>query len=159
MIDYPRDVQPIWDKHCVKCHCADKPDGRVLLTGDYNDWFSHSYYALFASQQVSDSEGYAEDGNRPARGFGSAASPLMGKLDGSHYDAKLSDAERRLVQLWIDTGATYPGTYAAPASRHAAFAATPGRTRTTTRSPTAPCGPPPAPTAVNRSTRSSNAAA
>ena len=112
VIDYPRHVQPIWDKHCVECHSADKPEGRVVLTGDYNDWFTQSYYALFSSRQVSDSEGYAEDGNRPARGFGSAASPLMNKIDGSHYEARLSDEERWIVQLWIDTGATYPGTYA-----------------------------------------------
>ncbi len=113
VIDYPRHVQPIWDKHCTECHNPDKPDGRVVLTGDYNDWFTQSYYALFSSSQVSDSEGYEEDGNRPARGFGSAASPLMDKLDGSHYGARLSDQERWTVQLWIDTGATYPGTYAA----------------------------------------------
>ena len=112
VIDYPRHVQPIWDKHCTACHNPDKPDGRVVLTGDYNDWFTQSYYALFAGDQVSDSEGYEEDGNRPARGFGSAASPLMDKLDGSHYGARLSDEERWTVQLWIDTGATYPGTYA-----------------------------------------------
>jgi hypothetical protein len=113
VIDYPRDLQPIWDKHCVACHRPEKPDGRVVLTGDYNDWFTQSYYALFSSNQVSDSEGYAEDGNRPAGGFGSAASALMHKLDGSHYEAKLSVPERLLVQLWIDTGAMYPGTYAA----------------------------------------------
>lgn len=113
VIDYPRHIQPLWDKHCVKCHSPEKPDGRVVLTGDYNDWFTQSYYALFSSNQVSDSEGYAEDGNRPARRFGSAASPLMQKLDGSHYEVRLSDEERWLVQLWIDTGATYPGTYAA----------------------------------------------
>jgi len=113
VIDYPRDVQPIWDQHCVPCHRPDKPDGRVVLTGDYNDWFTQSYYALFASNQVSDSEGYEEDGNRPAGRFGSAASPLMDKIDGSHYGVKLSERERWTVQLWIDTGATYPGTYAA----------------------------------------------
>ena len=113
VIDYPRDVQPIWDKHCVSCHNPDKPDGRVVLTGDYNDWFTQSYYALFAANQVSDSEGYEEDGNRPAGGFGSAASALMRTIDGSHYEARLSDRERWVVQMWIDTGATYPGTYAA----------------------------------------------
>ena len=113
VIDYPRHVQPIWDKHCVVCHNPDKPEGHVVLTGDYNDWFTQSFYALFSSSQVSDSEGYEEDGNRPARGFGSAASPLMRKIDGSHYDVKLSNQERWMVQLWIDTGATYPGTYAA----------------------------------------------
>ncbi len=112
VIDYPRDIQPIFDKCCVECHSAEKPDGRVVLTGDYNEWFTQSYYTLFAAQQVSDSYGYDEDANHAPRGFGSSASDLMKKIDGSHYDAKLSARERRLVQLWIDTGATYPGTYA-----------------------------------------------
>jgi hypothetical protein len=113
VIDYPRDVQPILDKHCVKCHSAEKPEGRVQLTGDYNEWFTQSYYALFSSDQVSDSQGYDEDGNHAPRRFGSPASALMQKIDGSHYEARLSPAEQRLVELWIDTGATYPGTYAA----------------------------------------------
>ena len=113
VIDYPRDVQPVFDKHCVECHSAEKPDGRVILTGDRNEWFTQSYYALFSSDQVSDSQGYDEDGNHPARGFGSVASALMKKIDGSHYDVKLSGAEQELIRLWIDTGATFPGTYAA----------------------------------------------
>jgi len=112
VIDYPRDVQPILDKHCVECHNAERPDGRVVLTGDYNEWFTQSYYALFAAQQISDSYGYDEDANHAPRGFGSPASDLMEKTNGSHYEAKLSARESRLLQLWIDTGATYPGTYA-----------------------------------------------
>jgi hypothetical protein len=85
----------------------------VVLTGDYNEWFTQSFYALFSSNQVNDSQGYDEDGNHPARQFGSAASGLMNLIDGSHYDAKLSADQQKLVQLWIDTGATYPGTYGA----------------------------------------------
>ena len=34
-------------------------------------------------------------------------------MDGSHYGARATDRERRVVRLWIETGATYPGTYAA----------------------------------------------
>jgi cytochrome c5 len=113
VIDYPRDIQPVFDKHCVECHSAEKPDGRVVLTGDRNEWFTQSYYALFSSDQVSDSQGYDEDGNRAARGFGSVASALMKKIDGSHYDVELSGSEQALIRLWIDTGATFPGTYAA----------------------------------------------
>ncbi len=113
VIDYPRDIQPVFDKHCVQCHSAEKPEGRVVLTGDFNEWFTQSYYALFASGQINDSQGYDEDGNHPARGFGSAASALMNKVDGTHYDAKLSNAEQELIRLWIDTGATFPGTYGA----------------------------------------------
>ena len=36
----------------------------------------------------------------------------MKLIDGSHYEAKLSPQETKLVRLWIETGATYPGTYA-----------------------------------------------
>ena len=27
VFDYPRDIQPIWDRHCVTCHSAEKPVG------------------------------------------------------------------------------------------------------------------------------------
>ncbi|MFZ2641510.1 MAG: hypothetical protein WA117_10970 [Verrucomicrobiia bacterium] len=113
VFDYPRDIQPILNKHCVRCHNSGKPEGRVVLTGDRNEWFSLSYYALFASKQISDSWRYDEDGNHPPRDFGSSASALMKKIDGSHHDVRLSDLERTRVRLWIDTGATYAGTYAA----------------------------------------------
>jgi hypothetical protein len=111
VIDYPRDVQPILDRRCVECHRPEKPEGRVVLTGDYNEWFTQSYFTLFSSDLVRDSQGYDEDGNHPARGFGSTASRLMPLLDGSHYQVKLPPAEQQLVQLWIDTGATYPVTF------------------------------------------------
>ena len=38
---------------------------------------------------------------------------MLQKLDGSHYDAKLTDHERTAVRLWVESGAAYPGTYAA----------------------------------------------
>ncbi|MCX6915555.1 MAG: hypothetical protein NT167_21335 [Verrucomicrobia bacterium] len=122
VFDYPRDIQPILNKHCVRCHNSEKPEGRVVLTGDHNEWFSLSYYALFASKQISDSWRYDEDGNHPPRGFGSSASALMKKIDGGHHDVRLSDLERMRVRLWIDTGATYAGTYAAFNSADAAVA-------------------------------------
>lgn len=122
VLDYPRDIQPILDRHCVGCHNSERPEGRVVLTGDRNEWFSLSYYALFASRQVSDSWRYDEDGNHPPRAFGSAASPLVDKIDGRHYHVHLAEHERRLVQLWIDTGATYAGTYAAFNREEAAVA-------------------------------------
>ena len=52
-------------------------------------------------------------GNRPPHSYGSAASRLMKLVDGSHYGARLSPQETKLVRLWIETSATYPGTYAA----------------------------------------------
>ena len=110
-IDYPRHIQPILDKHCVKCHNPDRPKGRVMLTGDYGPIYSQSYMTLTTTGPVSD--GRNGVGNSAPRSVGDSASPLMKMLDGSHHKAKLSPAEIELIRNWIHTGAPYPGTYAA----------------------------------------------
>ena len=46
---YPVDVQPILDKHCVKCHTrkdGKKPKGGLILTGEPTNLFSVSYEQL-----------------------------------------------------------------------------------------------------------------
>ena len=114
VFDYPRDIQPIWDRHCVTCHSAEKPLGRVVLTGDYNEWFTQSYYALFAYNQISDMMGryLTEFRSHEPYGFGTGSSPLMNKIDGSHYDVKLTKQEHDTVRLWVEASAYFTGTYA-----------------------------------------------
>jgi len=112
VFDYPRDIQPIWDRHCVSCHGSDKPSGRVVLTGDNTEWFTQSYAALLAYDQVSQCSSWGEDGDHPPYGFGTGASPLMQKIDGRHNKVKLSPKEYDKVRLWIETGAGFTGTYA-----------------------------------------------
>ena len=111
VFDFPRDIQPILDKHCLKCHDYDKRCGGVILSGDRGPMYSHSYYTLNARRQTSD--GRNRDGNRAPRTIGSSASPLMKKIGGEHHDVKVSEHEHKMIRLWIETGATYPGTYAA----------------------------------------------
>jgi len=111
VFDFPRDVQPILDKHCTGCHNYEKFCGNVVLTGDRGPMYSHAYVTLMSRGQVS--HGRDAQGNKPPRGIGSGASPLMQKLDGSHNKAKLTPHEIQMVRLWIDSGAPYPGTYAA----------------------------------------------
>jgi hypothetical protein len=36
----------------------------------------------------------------------------MKLIEPSHYDVKLTEQERTMVRLWIETSATFPGTYA-----------------------------------------------
>lgn len=112
VFDYPRDIQPIWDRHCVSCHSSEKPGGRVVLTGDNNEWFTQSYSALLAYDQVSQCSSWGEDGNHPPYGFGTGASPLIQKIDGRHYEVKLAQQEYDKVRLWIETGAGFAGMYA-----------------------------------------------
>ncbi|MCP4379466.1 MAG: hypothetical protein GY794_25255, partial [bacterium] len=46
LFDYERQIQPIWDKHCLKCHSGDKPKGGLDLTGEPRGVYSVSYYNL-----------------------------------------------------------------------------------------------------------------
>jgi hypothetical protein len=112
VLDFPRDIQPILDRHCLACHDFGKREGNLILSGDRGPMFSHSYFALTAHSQVSDGRNRPQS-NYPPRSLGSGASPLMKMLEPTHYLVKLSPQEKKTVRLWIDTGAPYPGTYAA----------------------------------------------
>jgi hypothetical protein len=120
VLDFPRDIQPVLDRHCLPCHDytahprADRGPraGGVILSGDRGPLYSHSYATLFAHLLVADGRDLAKSNLAP-RSIGAAASPLMDKLGGGHYGVEPSPEEVRLVRYWIETGATYPGTYAA----------------------------------------------
>ena len=133
VIDFPRDVQPILDKHCLECHGHGRRKGGVILSGDRGPWYSQSYCTLLTARGLV-SHGRDADGNKPPRGIGTSASRLMRKIDRAgvprlvppgapastggpggeaHPVVKLSPREHRMIRLWIETGATYPGTYAA----------------------------------------------
>lgn len=118
VFDFPRDIQPILDRLCVDCHGYQATPrggpyaGRLLLDGDRGPMFSHAYFSMTVQQLFNDNR------NRPVsnlapRAVGSAASRILTMLDGSHYDVQATEQERRMLRLWIDVGAPYPGTYAA----------------------------------------------
>jgi len=117
VFDFPRDIQPIFDRHCVGCHGYEKTadggpyDGGVLLTGDRGIFYCQSYGTLRGFRQVAD--GSNGTGNRPPRSIGTSASPLMKKLSGEHHDVELSANEKRLIHYWIESAGTFAGTYAA----------------------------------------------
>jgi hypothetical protein len=112
VLDFPRDIQPILDRHCVACHNADRRDGKIDLSGDKTPTYTIAYWTIRQHDLVSDGRNESKS-NRPPRSIGSSASPLMQYLDGRHYDARVSEHERMVVRLWIETSACYPGTYAA----------------------------------------------
>ena len=112
VLDFPRDIQPILDRHCVRCHGGERFDGGVTLSGNRGPWYSLAYATLLSRSGLV-SHGRDAAGNQAARGIGSSASRLLQLLDGSHFEARLSPHEVTLVRLWIDTGAAYAGTYAA----------------------------------------------
>ena len=112
VFDFPRDIQPILDRHCVKCHDYDNRDGGVILTGDHGPMFSHSYYTLSYRKEFVDGRNDPKSNLAP-RSIGAVASPLMKRIVGEHHDVQLSPREIKMVRYWIESGAVYPGTYAA----------------------------------------------
>ena len=112
IIDFPRDVQPILDKHCISCHSPENYGGKLDLTGDKTARHSMSYTRLTLHGQW-----VVDNRNRPMSNFGpyemgSGASTLLKYLEPEHHGVNLSQEEKNVIRLWIDTSATYPGTYA-----------------------------------------------
>jgi hypothetical protein len=118
VFDFPRDIQPILNRLCVDCHDYTPTArggpyaGKVVLTGDHGPMFSHSYFTLTVKKLFSDGRNEARSNYRP-RALGSAASRILQMLDGTHYGVTASAHDQKMLRLWIEVGAPYPGTYAA----------------------------------------------
>jgi hypothetical protein len=118
VVDYPRDIQPILDALCVGCHGYERTAaggpraGRLILTGDRGPMFSHSYYMMTIARLFSDGRNRPESNYAP-RAIGSSASRILKLIDGSHHGVEATPEQERMLRLWIEAGAPYPGTYAA----------------------------------------------
>ncbi len=107
--DFVRDVQPVLDKYCIRCHNTKDRKGRLSLEGDIGYTYSISYYSLLMRNQVAD--GRNGLGNQPIRSLGSSASPLLRKLEGKHHDVKADYADWIKVWAWTEAAAPFCGTY------------------------------------------------
>ncbi|MBI3853955.1 MAG: PD40 domain-containing protein [Verrucomicrobia bacterium] len=118
VFDFPRDVQPILDALCAECHGYEKTArggpraGRLILTGDRGPLYSHSYYMLTIARLFADGRNQPKSNYDP-RALGSSASKLLTMLDGSHYGVQATPHQKKMLRLWIESAAAYPGTYAA----------------------------------------------
>jgi cytochrome c553 len=113
IVDFPRDIQPILDRHCVRCHSPDRFEGKVILSGDRGPTFSQSYMNLILHKQLTDDlvlRGCCMGDGPPNV---NRAFPLEARLNGSHHDVRLSEREARVIWAWLRSGAVYAGTYAA----------------------------------------------
>jgi len=129
--DYSRVVQPVFDKHCVKCHSGARPPRKVDLSGDKTDFFNVSYETLargrngnnfnsFSSPYVSwipTYNGHEQNILKIApKTWGSPQSRVAEILLANHPDAdgkpriQITDLERRRILTWIDLNVPYYGT-------------------------------------------------
>ncbi len=123
---YPEVVQPVLDRHCVRCHGGEKTEGNLVLTGEPAAGFSRSYVAL-----MQDPEAFWGGGTNPESAakywvprfggrnqvqvtppggmYGALGSRLMKLLRDGHEDVRLPDDDLRRLALWIDLNAIFYG--------------------------------------------------
>ncbi|MDA3925125.1 MAG: prolyl oligopeptidase family serine peptidase [Kiritimatiellae bacterium] len=109
---YPRLVQPILDRHCLRCHDGKEPK-RPVLTGAPEGAFSKSFNSLIKLVSFSawnrPNQNY-EPLTEPLR-FGAIASPLAKMLEKGHNKVELSAAEWESLNTWMDANGAFYGTF------------------------------------------------
>ena len=111
VFSYTRDLQPIFDKHCVECHDFGKKAGeKLLLAGDRNPYFNASYIDLHLKKQISTVGGGPAE-IQQAYSWGSHASKLVKVLESRHQNIALSQSEMEIIYEWIDLNAIYFPVY------------------------------------------------
>jgi mono/diheme cytochrome c family protein len=117
-LSYPLLVQPVLDKHCVRCHSGAKPAAGFVLTGGPQGRYTASYNAL--APRVSFSAWGRAGGNcepltQPGY-FGARGSPLMKTLleknmAGATAASRLSPEDLERLVTWMDANALFYGTF------------------------------------------------
>lgn len=128
-LDYPSMVQPILDRHCVRCHGGEQGiEAGLDLTGGWTEYFNISYENLVSRREsqltasliagIDCMNGTALWSSQifPPRAHGSGAARLAELLMANHGDAALTRSERDLLMAWIDSNGLYHGTWDSTAS-------------------------------------------
>ncbi len=125
-INYATMVQPILNRHCVRCHGGEEGISAGLdLSGGWTEHFNISYESLtnrcesqltaywIAGIDCMNGTALWSSQIFPPRAHGSGAAPLAQHLLSGH-DGRLwhvSRAERDLLLAWMDTNGLYYGTW------------------------------------------------
>jgi hypothetical protein len=109
---YPLLVQPVLDRHCVRCHSGAKPPKGIVLTGEPEGHYTRSYNAL-AARVPSSNDTNGDALSLPGR-YGARGSGVMRMLLDSekpHNKVALSPQEIERLATWMDTNALFYGTF------------------------------------------------
>jgi hypothetical protein len=105
---YPRLVQPVLDKHCVKCHAANKDKAPDLGREPTPRGFYTSYENLVPKYAFIN---YGDSYRTTPGRFGARASTLYGLLRKGHHDVRLTEEEWHRLTLWLDCSSLFYGVY------------------------------------------------
>ena len=110
--NYLREVQPVLDRHCIRCHDYGKPGAKkVVLAGDLGLIFNASYVELRSKKLVT-VPGAGPARALPPSSWGSHASRLVEVLRKGHNKVTLDAEAFDRIVTWIDINAPYYPFYA-----------------------------------------------
>lgn len=118
-------VQPVLDKHCVRCHSGAEPAGDKLLTDEAFNGYTRSYWALCGDSDFAGLNTNPETAAKalvprfgmrnqiqmtaPGGAFGARGSRLLRMLKEGHHEVSLEPEEWRSLAQWIDCNAIFYG--------------------------------------------------
>jgi hypothetical protein len=117
-LSFLRDVQPVLDAHCVRCHAGLKPAGGLDFGGGLTSFdfgvpgygYNRAYTTLRTAGLVSCSLARSQDASvTPPLAYGSPRSKLIAALGDRNHRGKvtLSADDRLRLVMWIDANAPY----------------------------------------------------
>jgi len=122
--NYLTEVQPVWDRNCVRCHDFGKSAENLNLSGDLGMVFNMSYVELlerspvrFSVQRPGEAKPLVKavydgpPGVLPPYAWGSRCSRLPDYLTAKHCGAPVSREDFERAVTWIDLNAPYYGSY------------------------------------------------
>ena len=115
-LSFPLLVQPVLDRHCVRCHDGEPGPGKAkpVLTGQPTKTFTRAYEGLKPYLRWYEWGGasISQIATHPGH-IGADESPLTRLLaDATHRPAvQWSDSDRRRLFLWLDANVPFYGTY------------------------------------------------
>jgi hypothetical protein len=114
MVDFVADIQPMFDKHCIRCHSGKSPKGHLDLVGVPSGKFSRSYANITGNGLLNFracSSGRAHIRAVPPLTHGSLVSKLPAMLANHHKKVDVSREEMIKLATWIDANVPYWGSY------------------------------------------------
>jgi hypothetical protein len=117
---YAKEIQPIWDKHCVRCHTGEKDKPFSLLATPREDtkakrFWTESYLNLTQHGKPNKFVNWLNVQSIPPMlppyFAGAVKSDLLKQLEAGHHDVKLSREELEKIACWIDLLVPFCGDY------------------------------------------------
>ena len=115
--NFPRLVQPVLDRHCVRCHQGEKAvDLRGVVEGPHG-WTraytnlarKHGFFFTVSNGAINAG---VHGGSRTMAGrFGARAAPLFKRLIEGHSKLELPPHDLHRIALWLDCNSEFYGAY------------------------------------------------